>query len=66
MDKLKNLSHIVSKGPDSFEMEEVSAVTSAFFLLEMAHGHRISLFAFLTSSIHLISQLLAFYLMVLS
>nr|XP_042129300.1 protein ITPRID1 isoform X1 [Peromyscus maniculatus bairdii]XP_042129301.1 protein ITPRID1 isoform X1 [Peromyscus maniculatus bairdii] len=25
MDKLKNLSHIVSKGPDSFEMEEVQS-----------------------------------------
>ncbi|XP_034375617.1 protein ITPRID1 isoform X2 [Arvicanthis niloticus] len=25
MDKLKNLSHVVSKGPDSFEMEEVQS-----------------------------------------
>lgn len=38
MDKLKNLSHIVSKGPDSFEMEEVSVVSTAQPPLEMAHA----------------------------
>lgn len=39
MDKLKNLSHIVSKGVDSFEMEEVSVASTARFPVGNGLGH---------------------------
>lgn len=55
MDKLKNLSHIVSKGVDSFEMEEVS-VASVCSISGWKWPSPPNLFAFLLPLIHLTSQ----------